>query len=135
MNDKQSWRLRAKQSPVSSCDFQVNWHVVKLGISVMWEERWGRRKRGIKNEEERDGNRNYYLEFFTMHPPLSGGLTGSRRRIGRAERHRGWDADGAGFNELFHPPLVPPLNRRFNQGFSTRNPFHKRSIPYALENS
>lgn len=38
-------------------------------------------------------------------------------------------AHGAGFNELFHPPLVPPLNRRFHRRFSSgARPLAPRSI-------
>lgn len=38
-------------------------------------------------------------------------------------------AHGAGFNELFHPPLVPPLNRRFHWRFSSgARPLAPRSI-------
>lgn len=56
-------------------------------------------------------------DIFCATRPSAAPVRGPRGWIGaptdRWGRGPSGGAHGAGFNELFHPPLVPPLNRRF----------------------
>lgn len=85
------------------------------------------------------GKRRMFRVFFARRPHLTtpssqpprkrtkGWIVGGTGELVGSGTKRG--AHGAGFNELFHPPLVPPLNRRFHRRFSNRPlRFSRRSI-------